>query len=46
MYINSDKCVAIPSERTFAGTEGPTVPHFFVGDEGFALNKNILRTFG
>jgi len=22
------------------------VPHFFVGDEGFALNRNILRPFG
>jgi len=32
----------LPSERTLSGTEGPNVPHFFVGDEGFALNRNIL----
>jgi hypothetical protein len=34
------------SERPLAGTEGPHVPHFFVGDEGFALNGNMLRHFG
>jgi hypothetical protein len=45
MDINSNKCVAIPGERPFAGTESPTVPRFFVGDEGFALNKNILQPF-
>jgi hypothetical protein len=27
----------LPSERPLSGTEGPHVPHFFVGDEGFAL---------
>ena len=32
----------LPSGRPLAGTEGPNVPHFFVGDEGFALNRNIL----
>ena len=36
----------LPSERPFSGTEGPKVPHFFVGDEGFAVNRNILRSFG
>ena len=36
----------LPSERTLSGTEGPNVPQFFVGDEGFALNRNILRPFG
>ena len=36
----------LPSERPLSGTEGPNVPHFFVGDEGFALNGNILRPFG
>jgi len=36
----------LPSERTLSETEGPNVPHFFVGDEGFALNRNILRPFG
>ena len=25
---------------------GPDIPYFFVGDEGFALNRNILRPFG
>ena len=35
----------LPSER-LSVTEGPNVPHFFVGDEGFALNRNILRPFG
>jgi len=32
----------LPSERPVSGTEGPNVPHFFEGDEGFALNRNIL----
>jgi len=36
----------LPSERPLSGTEGPNVPHFYVGDEGFALNRNILRPFG
>ena len=36
----------LPSERPLSGTEGPNVPHFFVGDVGFALNRNILRPFG
>jgi len=35
----------LPSERPHSVTEGPNVPYFFVGD-GFALNRNILRTFG
>jgi hypothetical protein len=34
----------LPSERPLSGTEGPNVPHYFVRDEGFALNRNILRT--
>ena len=29
----------LPSDRPLAGTEGP---NFFVGDEGFALNRNVL----
>jgi len=36
----------LPSERHLSGTEGPNVPHFFLGDEGFALNRNILQPFG
>jgi len=36
----------LPSERPLAGTEGPNVPYFLVGDERFALNRNILRPFG
>jgi len=32
---------ALPSERLLSETEGPDV-----GDEGFALNRNILRHFG
>ena len=35
----------LPSERPLSGTEGPNVPLFFV-DQGFALNRNILRPFG
>jgi hypothetical protein len=35
----------LPSER-LSGTEGPNVPHFFVGDEGFTLNRYTLRPFG
>ena len=34
------------SERPLVGTEGPNVPHFFVGNERLALNKNIFRPFG
>jgi hypothetical protein len=45
MEINSDKYAAITSERPLAGT-GQNVPYFLVGDEGFALNKNILLPFG
>ena len=33
-------------ERPLSGTEGPNVPHLFVRDEGFALNRNTLRPFG
>jgi len=33
------------SEIPLSGTEGPNVPHSFVGDEGFALNRNILGPF-
>ena len=36
----------LPSERPLSGTEGPNLPYFFVGDKGFALNRNILRPFG
>ena len=36
----------VPSARILSGTEGPNVPQFFVGDEGFALNRNILRPSG
>jgi hypothetical protein len=36
----------LPIERLLSGTEGSNVPYFFVGDEGFALNRNILRPFG
>jgi len=36
----------LPSERPLSGTEGPNVPHVFVGDERFAANRNILRLFG
>jgi hypothetical protein len=32
----------LPSERPLAGTEGPDVPYFLVGDVGCALNRNIL----
>ena len=35
----------LPSDRPLAGTEGAHVPYFLVGDEGFALNRNILRPF-
>jgi len=37
--------LVLPSERPLAGTEGPNVPHFFVADQGLALNRNILRPF-
>jgi hypothetical protein len=36
----------LSSERPLAGTEGSNVPHFFIGDEELALNKNVLRHFG
>jgi len=31
----------LPSKRPLVGTEGPDVPYFLAGDEGFALNRNI-----
>jgi len=34
------------SERPLSGTGGPNVPNYFVGGEGFALNRNTLRPFG
>ena len=46
MDINSDKYAGITSDRPLSGTEGPNVPYFFVGDEGFVLNRNLLRHFG
>jgi hypothetical protein len=36
----------LSSERPLSGTEGPAVSYYFVGDEGFALNRVILRPFG
>jgi len=36
----------LTSDRPLSGTEGPNVPYFFVGDEGFGLNRNILQPFG
>jgi hypothetical protein len=33
----------LPSERPLSGTEDPNVPYFFVGDDGFELNRNILQ---
>jgi len=36
----------LPSGRPLSGTHGPNVLQFFVGDEGFALNRNRLRPFG
>ena len=36
----------LPTERLLSGREGPNVPYSFVGDEGFALYRNILRPFG
>jgi hypothetical protein len=37
--------LALSSDRTLSETECPNVPHFFVGDEGLALSRNILRPF-
>jgi len=36
----------LTSKIPLSGTDGPNVLQFFVGDEGFALNRTILRTFG
>jgi hypothetical protein len=36
----------LPSDRPLSGSEGPNVLYFYVGDEGFALHRNILRPFG
>ena len=36
----------LPTERPLSGTEGLNVPYCFVGVEGFALNRNILRHCG
>jgi hypothetical protein len=34
------------SARSLSVTEGPNIPYFFVGEEGFELNRNTLRPFG
>jgi hypothetical protein len=36
----------LASERPLSETEGPNVPYFFVGDERFALNRNMFRPCG
>ena len=46
MDISSEKYAGITQWETSFRTEGPDVPYFFVGDVGFALNRNILRPFG
>jgi hypothetical protein len=45
-YGHQFRQICCNKQRPLAGTDGPNVPYFFVGDEGFALNKNILRPFG
>jgi len=35
----------LASKILLSGTDGPNVLQFFVGDEGFALNRNILRNY-
>jgi len=35
----------LPKLRPLSGTDGPSVPCCFVGYEGLALNRNILRPF-
>ena len=46
MDMDSDKELELPSERPLSVSEGPNVKYFFVGGEGFGLNRNILREFG
>jgi len=46
----NDRCVYVDigsygKRPRFYRTEGPDIQYFFVGDEGFALNKKILRHF-
>ena len=41
-----DIMLELRSDRPLSGTDGPNVPHFFVRDEGIALNRNVLRPFG
>jgi hypothetical protein len=36
----------LASERPLSGAEGPNIPYLFVGDEGFALNRNMFRHYG
>jgi len=34
-----DFMLELPSDGPLSGTEGPSVPYFFVGDEGLALTE-------
>jgi hypothetical protein len=36
----------LTSKIPLSGTDGPNVLQFFVGDKGFALNRNIIGPFG
>jgi hypothetical protein len=36
----------LPTKISLSETESPNVPYLFVGDEGCALNRNLLRSFG
>jgi len=38
--------LGLSSEIPLSGTAGANVPYFYVGDDEFALNTNILPSFG
>lgn len=36
----------LPAEKCLPGTESPSLPYFFIGDEAFGLHKHLIRPYG
>ncbi|GFG28223.1 hypothetical protein Cfor_06912, partial [Coptotermes formosanus] len=39
------KAIELPEDKCLPGSENAKLPHFFVGDEAFALHRNLLRPY-
>jgi hypothetical protein len=40
------KSIELPEDKCLPGRENAKLPYFFVGDEAFALYRNLLRPYG